>query len=116
MVIDMGYWTRVSKKILLLLSTIFGLYLAFKLAIFYIPFLIAFIISVMIEPIIKLVHKKTKLTRKVSAIIVLILVSSLLIGLLILGITSLISEASNFLSGLNRICRKSICKNTVNNR
>ena len=43
MVIDMGYWTRVSKKIFILFITILGLYLAFKLAIFYIPFLIAFI-------------------------------------------------------------------------
>lgn len=104
MVIDMGYWTRVIKKILILLFTILGLYLSFKLAIFYTPFLIAFIFSVIIEPIIKWVHKKTKLTRKVSAISVLILVSSLIIGLLIWGITSLISESSNLLSGLNRLC------------
>lgn len=116
MVIDMGYWTRVSKKILILLATIVGLYLAFKLAVFYIPFLIAFIFSVMIEPIIKFVHKKTKLTRKVSAILVLIIVSFLVIGLLVWGITSLISESSNFLSGLNRICRKSLYKNTVDNK
>ena len=106
MVIDMGYWTRVTKKIILLIITILGLYLAFKLAIFYTPFLIAFIISVMIEPLIKWVHKKTKLTRKISAILVLFLVSCLIIGLLTWGITSVISESSNLLSGFNGYVEK----------
>jgi len=110
MVIDMGYWTRVIKKILILLLTILGLYLAFKLAVFYTPFLIAFIFSVMIEPIIKLVHKKTKITRKVSAILVLIIVSCLIVGLLIWGITSLISESANLLSGLNGYVEKAYTK------
>ena len=113
MVIDMGYWTRVIKKIIILLFTILGLYLAFKLAIFYTPFLIAFIFSLMIEPIIKWVNKKTKFTRKISAILVLVFVSCLVIGLLIWGITSLISESAHLLSGLNRICRKTLYKNTI---
>ena len=69
MVIDMGYWTKVSKRILVLVLTLIGIYLAFKLAVFYMPFLIAFIISLLIEPLIKFVNKKTSLTRKTSAII-----------------------------------------------
>ncbi len=101
MVIDMGYWTKVSKRILVLLLTIIGIYLAFKLAIFYMPFLIAFIISLLIEPLIKFVNKKTSLTRKTSAIIVLILVSIIIISLLSWGITVIISEATNLLQGLN---------------
>lgn len=101
MVIDMGYWTKVSKRILVLILTIIGIYLAFKLAIFYMPFLVAFIISLLIEPIIRFVNKKTSLTRKTSAIIVLILVSAILIGLLAWGITAIISEATNLLKGLN---------------
>lgn len=110
MVIDMGYWTRVIKKIIILLFTILGLYLAFKLAIFYTPFLIAFIFSVMIEPIIKWVNKKTKFTRKASAILVLILVSGFIIGVLIWGITSLVSESAYLLSGLNEYVEKSYIK------
>lgn len=101
MVIDMGYWTKVTKRIFILVLTIIGIYLAFKLAIFYMPFLIAFIISLLIEPLIKFVNKRTRLTRKTSAIIVLIVVSVLLIGLLVWGITSLIHEATNLLQGLN---------------
>lgn len=117
MVIDMGYWTKVSKRILILALTIIGLYLAFKLAIFYMPFLIAFIISLLIEPIIKFVNRKTKLTRKTSAIIVLIIVCALLIGLLAWGITSLISETSNLLQGLNDYIEKSYVQvqNIINN-
>lgn len=101
MVIDMGYWTKVSKRILVLVLTIIGIILSFKLAIFYMPFLIAFIISLLIEPLIKLVNKKTSLTRKTSAILVLVLVSLIIIGLLTWGITSIITEATNLLQGLN---------------
>lgn len=101
MVIDMGYWTKVSKRIFVLLLTILGVYLAFKLAIFYMPFFIAFVISLLIEPLIKLVNKRTRFTRKTSAIMVLIVVSVLLISLLVWGITSLIHEATNLLQGLN---------------
>ncbi|MCI9015555.1 MAG: sporulation integral membrane protein YtvI [Clostridia bacterium] len=106
MVVDMGYWTKVGKRILILTFTILGIYLAFKLAIFYMPFLIAFIISLLIEPIIKFVSKKTSFTRKTSAIIVLMVVASILIGFIAWGITSLIAEASNLLQGLNQYIEK----------
>ena len=101
MVVDMGYWAKVGKRVLMLIISIICIILAFKCAVFYMPFLIAGIISLLIEPLIKFVNKKTKLTRKTSAIIVLVVVFSLIIGLLIWGITSLILEASNLLNGLN---------------
>ena len=101
MVIDMGYWTKVIKRVLLLVFSIVLVFLAFKFAIFYAPFLIAFILSLFIEPVIKFVMRKTKLSRKASAIIVLILVISIIIGVLAWGITSLISEGANLLDGLN---------------
>ncbi|MFR5190311.1 MAG: hypothetical protein ACLTEH_03585 [Clostridia bacterium] len=53
MVVDMHYWSKVLKKLLWLALSVIGIYLAFKLAIFYMPFLIAFIIALMIEPIIR---------------------------------------------------------------
>ena len=101
MVIDMGYWNKVIKRVLIFALTLLGIYLTFKLAVFYMPFLIAFIIAVMIEPLIKFIAKKTKFTRRTSAIVVLIIVSIILVGLLTWGITSLISEASNLLTSLN---------------
>lgn len=97
----MGYWTKVLKRVFLVLFSIVGIYLAFKLAMFYVPFLVAFIIAIMIEPLIRYFAKKTKLTRKVSAIIVLILVSAIIVGLLAWGIISIISESTNLLQGLN---------------
>ena len=116
MVVDMGYWTKVSKKILVLLATILGIYLAFKLAIFYSPFLIAFIISLLVEPIIKFVMKRTKLTRKVSSVIVLVVVFALIIGLLIWGVATLISESTGLLQGLNDYIEKAydILQNVIN--
>ncbi|MCI8481825.1 MAG: sporulation integral membrane protein YtvI [Clostridia bacterium] len=102
MVIDMGYWTKVTKRIIVLILSIIGIYLSFKLAIFYMPFLIAFIISLLIEPLIRFVNKRTTLTRKTSAILVLIIISILLIGLLAWGIAVLIQESSNLLQSLNQ--------------
>ena len=101
MVVDVGYWKKVIKRILTLAITIIAIYFAFKMAIFYMPFLIAFIISLLVEPIIKRVYTKTNFTRKTSAILVLIIVFIIIVGLLIWGIASIINEGSNLLSSLN---------------
>lgn len=106
MIIDMSYWTRVGKRILYVIFILFGLYLALKLSIFYMPFLVAFIISLIIEPAIKYIMKKTKLTRKKSSIIIFIFVSGIILGSLTWGIISLLSEASNLLKSLNEYVDK----------
>ena len=117
MIIDMSYWTRVLKKLLYVIIILIGLWVAFKLSMFYMPFLIAFIISLMIEPVIRLIMKKMKLTRKVSSIIIFIIVSVVIIGSLIWGIVSLISEASKLLKDLNEYVEKAyiLFQNFTNN-
>lgn len=102
MVIDMNYWRKVSINIIALLLSILAVYLGFKLAIFFMPFLIAFIISLILEPVIRFIMKKTKLKRKTSSIIVFIIALAIIIGLLVWGIASLVSEASNMLTNLNQ--------------
>lgn len=106
MIIDMSYWTRVLKKFLYVILILIGLFLAFKLAIFYMPFLIAFIISLMIEPAIRFIMKKLKFTRKTSSIIIFVIVSGIIIGAVVWGIVALISEASNLLQDLNSYVEK----------
>lgn len=101
MVIDMYYWNKVIKNIVILALSIIVVYFSFKLAVFFMPFLIAFIISLMLEPIIKFIMKKTKLTRRTSSIIVFIIAIVIICGILVWGITTLISEASNLLTNLN---------------
>ena len=101
MVIDMGYFTKVIRKILILVITLFAIYLSFKLALFYLPFLVGFIISLLIEPLIKLVKRKTKFTRKTSAVLVMLCIFSILISGVAFGIVTLISESSNLLQSLN---------------
>ena len=101
MVIDMNYWGKVMKNIIILAVSIIGVYLGFKLAIFYIPFLIAFIISLLLEPCIRFIMRKTKLKRKTSSIIVFIVAIVLIVGLLIWSGITLVTEASNLLMGLN---------------
>ena len=95
------YWSEVFKRITCLALIIIGLYLTYKLSIFYMPFLIAFIISLIIEPGIKVLMKKTKLSRKISAIIIFILTFGIIIGLLIWGVMTVISESTHLLTGFN---------------
>lgn len=106
MIIDMNYWSKVCKKLIILIVTIIFVYLGFKLAIFYIPFLIAFVLSLLLEPLIRFFMRRCKLKRKVSAIIVFIITLSIIIGIIAWGIVTLISESSNFLSSLNEYINK----------
>ena len=97
MVIDMNYWTKVFKRLIIFAISLLGVYLCLKLAIFYIPFLIAFIISLLLEPAIRLLMKKFKLKRKISAVIVMVVVIGVILGLFAWVISTLISESSNLL-------------------
>lgn len=106
MVTDVNYYKKVIKRILIILATFFGVFVSFKLAIFYIPFLIAFIISLIIEPLIRKVMQYTDLTRKVSAIVTMIIVFGIIIGLLIWAISALISESSQILESMNDYIQK----------
>lgn len=101
MVIDMNYWNKVIKNIVILALSIVAVYLFFKLAVFFMPFLVAFIISLILEPIIRFIMKKTKLTRKASSIIVFVLAIAIICGILVWAVTTLIAEASNLLANLN---------------
>lgn len=101
MVIDMNYWSKVFKKLLVFVLSILGIYLAFKFAVFYMPFLIAFVLSLILEPVIRFFMRRLNLKRKTSAIIVFVISLSIIIGLLIWGIVSLTTESYNLLNGLN---------------
>lgn len=101
MIFDMAYWTRVLKRLLSVALIFLGLFLAFKVSVFYMPFLVAFIISLMIDPIIKWIMKKTSLTRRSSSIIIFIIVSVVIIGVLSWLIITLFSESSSLLESLN---------------
>lgn len=101
MIIDVSYWTRVIKKIIYVVAILVGLYLSFKLSVFYMPFLVAFVISLIIEPAIKFIMKKTGLTRRTSSIIIFVLVLGILLGGITWGLITLFSESSSLLQGLN---------------
>ena len=101
MIFDEIHWKRVLKRSTYLILSILGIYLLFRLAIFYIPFLIAFIISLIMEPAIKQLMNKMKLTRRTSSIIVFIIVFGIIAGILIIGTITIISEATGLLQTLN---------------
>ena len=102
MIIDLGYWSKVFKRLAIFLLTIIGIYILIKLFVFFMPFLIALIIATIMEPFIRFIMRKTKFTRKTSAIIGLIIVFSIICGLLGWGITVIITESSKLLSNLNQ--------------
>ena len=106
MVIDMNYWSKVAKKLIIIILTIIGLFLGFKIAMFYVPFLIAFILSMLLEPCIRFFMKKFKFKRRTSSIIVFIFAITIIIGLVIWGTVTLVQEASNLLGGLNGYIEK----------
>ena len=64
------------------------------------------VISLLIEPLIRKVMKYTNFTRKVSAIITMVITFGIIIGLLIWGISSIITESSNLLGSLNDYVQK----------
>ena len=117
MIFDTPHWTRVVKRLTYLLLSVIGIYLAFKLAVFYMPFLIAFIISLIIEPAIKFLMKKANLTRRASAVIIFIIVFGIIAGALVWGIATLLSEATDLLQALNDYFDKAYIQiqNFINN-
>lgn len=92
---------RIIKKISILILSLILICLGFKLAIFYMPFLIAFVLYLLIEPVIRFCMNKLNLKRKTSALLILIIVLAVIIGLLVWGIMTIISESSNLLKNLN---------------
>lgn len=99
---DRTYYTKIIEKVIILVLILVGIFLTYKLAIFYIPFIIAMIIAACVEPVIKFIMKYAKIKRKLASIISLILVVLVIGGLLTLGVSKLITEASSLLSNLNQ--------------
>ena len=97
MVVDMNHLNKIIKNIFILVLSIVVVYLAFKLAVFYMPFLVAFVISLLLEPIIRFFMKKWKWTRRISAIFVIVISLLIIVGILAWGVVTLFSEANNLL-------------------
>ena len=98
---DTNYYIKIITKVIILILSIVGIYLSYKLAMFYLPFIIAIIIAAMVEPIIKFFMRHTKIKRKLASIISLILVVVVIGGLLVGLSSKLIVEAQNLLSNIN---------------
>ncbi len=95
------YWINVLRKIIIVIVIILTIIALLKLAVFYMPFLLAFVTSLLMEPLIKWIMKKFKLNRKISSIISFLIVFGTIIGLFTWGVTTIVSESSNLLSGFN---------------
>ena len=101
MVVELGYFTKVIKRIGIIAISVVVLILLFKLSVFYMPFLVAFIIALTLEHPIKFFMNKFGFKRRTSSIIIFLIAISIITGLLVWGISTLVSEASNLMQGLN---------------
>lgn len=95
------YYKKIALKILIVLISAVGIYLAYQVAMFYIPFLVAIIIATLLEPIIKFFMNKCKMKRKLASTIALILLVIIIGTFLTLLISKVISESTNLLANLN---------------
>lgn len=98
---DTSYYIKIITKVVILLLVIIGIFLTYKVAMFFIPFIIAMLIAAIIEPLIKFFMKYTKMKRKLASIISIILVIVLLGTLMFFLVSRLISEGANILGSLN---------------
>ena len=103
---DRTYWTSVIKRVFYLILVIAATVGILKLSVFYMPFVIAFVLSLMMEPLIKKIMDKLKFSRKASSIIVFFIVFGTILGLLIWGIITIVSEATNLLGDFNEYYEK----------
>ena len=101
MVFNVSYWMKVGKRLFEILLILTGIFLLFKLSIFYMPFLIAFIISLIIEPLIKYIMKKMNFTRRTSSIIIFVIVSIIIMSSISWICITLFSETTELLKSLN---------------
>ncbi|MCI9015636.1 MAG: sporulation integral membrane protein YtvI [Clostridia bacterium] len=95
------YYLKMLSKFAIALFIIIMMFMAYKIAIFYMPFLIALIISSLTEPLIRLLINKTKMKRKLASIIALLLIVTLIITILAILITNLITESSKLINNIN---------------
>ena len=106
MVFDVSYITKVLKRIAIILLSLGILIILYKLSIFYMPFLVAFILALILEHPIRYCMKKFHLKRRTSSIIIFLITIMVITGVLVWGISTLISEASNLMQGVNNYIDK----------
>jgi sporulation integral membrane protein YtvI len=83
-----------------IISVLAGVYLSFRLALFFLPFVIAFILSSFAEPLIRLLTRKFHLKRKLAAPIILLFFLLIVVFILVLIVLKLISEAKSFIAAI----------------
>lgn len=88
---------KTALFIIVVVTVVAGVLLAFRLAFFLMPFLIAFALSSLMEPPIRFLTKKMHFKRGAAAPLVLLLILGSIITLLVLAILKLIKEFKSLL-------------------
>ncbi len=87
------YYIKIFSKIAILAAIALGIFVTYKVAIFYMPFIIALIIASIAEPIIKFLTNKFKIKRNLASIISLVFILAIIGIILTLIISNLVEES-----------------------
>jgi len=89
---------RILLFVIVVVSVVAGVFIAFRLAFFLLPFLIAFSLSSLMEPVIKFFTNKLHISRKIVAPVALLLLLAIIALLTVLGVLRLIDEIKHLIS------------------
>lgn len=103
---QVNYMKKIGWKIAFLAVILLGVFVTYKLAIFYIPFLIAIVVATILEPTIQFFMKKMKLKRKAASIFALLLLTILIGIILTFTISKIMTESTSLLANLNQYFRQ----------
>lgn len=95
------YYIKIGLKFVGFATIVFGIFLSYQVARFYLPFIIALFIASMAEPLIRKLMETCKIKRKMASIISLLIILSIIIIVCSIIISSLIAESSKLIGNLN---------------
>ena len=95
------YYLKIGFKFLIFGLAVLGIFILYKLAVFYMPFVIAVIIACIAEPLIKFFMKKCKMKRKLASVISLIIIVAIIGVILTVLVSNIIQESVKLVENLN---------------
>lgn len=93
------YWKVIVSLALSLTATVLVIVIGINALIYFMPFVIGWLIASIANPLVCWLEKKMKIEKKFGSALIIILVLAAVIGLLYLGISRLVSEASGLIAG-----------------
>lgn len=99
------YWKVLVSLLLSLTATILFVVVGWKLLRLFMPFAIGWMIAYIANPLVCWLEKRLKIVKKLGSVITIILVLGAVVGVIYLGIASLVKEAAGLIENLPSMYR-----------